>query len=96
MYFITGSSPSSPIFCREGAPELTFSASRLSGVYGPSFWDQKVLHLAHLDHIPFLAKYIPDLGINDSFMVFGAFSLAANIVNSCVPFSPSPSLDRFS
>ena len=51
-------------------------------MYGPSFWDQKVLHLVGIDRFPLLAKYIPDLGLNDSFMVFGAFSLAANIINS--------------
>lgn len=54
----------------------------VTGVYGPSFWDQKVLHLLGLDHIPFIAKHVPNLGLNDSFLVFGAFSLAANIVNS--------------
>jgi ethanolaminephosphotransferase len=95
VYFITGLLPCPPTFCQGGTPELTPFALRLSGVYGPSFWDQKVLHLAHLDRIPFLVKYVPDLGINDSFMVFGAFSLAANIVNSYVPIPPS-FLSRFS
>lgn len=50
----------------------------LLGIWGPGIWDTKVTHFFH---VPSLAKYIPyDLGLNDAFMVFGAISLAGNIV----------------
>jgi ethanolaminephosphotransferase len=86
VYFITGQSHMPPFlelwYAQFRLTWIIVDRSLLAGVYGPSFWDQKVLHLVGIDRFPLLAKYIPDLGLNDSFMVFGAFSLAANIINS--------------
>ncbi|KAF4573669.1 hypothetical protein EYR36_008187 [Pleurotus pulmonarius] len=54
----------------------------ISGIYGPQFWDIGVLTFTHLDRIPFLEKNIPNIGLNETFMVFGAFGLAFNIASS--------------
>lgn len=51
------------------------------GRIGPSFWDQRFLTFTHLDHIPQVAEIVPDIGLNEAFMVFAAFSLAFNIVS---------------
>lgn len=47
---------------------------------GPSFWDQKFFAVTRLDHISFLQK-LPNLPLNESFMVFGAFGMAFNIIS---------------
>ncbi|KAG6818373.1 hypothetical protein H0H93_005495 [Arthromyces matolae] len=52
-----------------------------TGFFGPSFWDQKILTVTHLEHIPWISK-LPNLPLNESFMVFGAFGLAFNIISS--------------
>lgn len=52
----------------------------LSTLIGPTFWDQKILAVTGLDKVDLVARYIPDIGLNDSFMVFGAFGLAFNIL----------------
>ncbi|KDR86099.1 hypothetical protein GALMADRAFT_235335 [Galerina marginata CBS 339.88] len=53
----------------------------VSGYYGPSFWDQKIWTFTHLEHLPLISK-LPNLPLNESFMVFGAFGLAFNILAS--------------
>ncbi|KAF8167153.1 choline ethanolaminephosphotransferase [Crassisporium funariophilum] len=53
----------------------------ISGFYGTSFWDQGILTVTRLDRIPIMEK-VPNLPLNESFMVFGAIALAFNIVNS--------------
>ncbi|KAF8079248.1 CDP-alcohol phosphatidyltransferase-domain-containing protein [Lyophyllum atratum] len=53
----------------------------ISGFYGPSFWDQKFLTITRLDRIPLLQK-LPNLPLNESFMVTGAIGLAFNIISS--------------
>ncbi|RDB19530.1 putative CDP-alcohol phosphatidyltransferase class-I family protein C22A12.10 [Hypsizygus marmoreus] len=55
----------------------------LTGLYGPSFWDQKIFTFTHLEHIPIIQK-LPNLPLNESFMVFGALGLAFNIIASYV------------
>lgn len=52
----------------------------LSSLIGPTFWDQKILAVTGLDKVDLVARYIPDIGLNDSFMVFGTFGLAFNIL----------------
>ncbi|KAI6154246.1 hypothetical protein BKA82DRAFT_4099230 [Pisolithus tinctorius] len=42
----------------------------ISGLFGPSFWDKRILSFTHLDMIPW------------AFMVFAGFGLAFNIVSS--------------
>ncbi|KAJ3859246.1 Choline/ethanolaminephosphotransferase [Lentinula novae-zelandiae] len=54
----------------------------ITGVYGPSFWDTPILDFLHLSHIPLITNTLPNIGLNVSFMVFGAFGLAFNILSS--------------
>jgi len=53
----------------------------VTGHYGPAFWDQRFWTFLHLDHLPVISQ-LPNLPLNESFMVFGAFGLAFNIYNS--------------
>lgn len=55
-------------------------SSVFSSLVGPTFWDQKILAVTGLDKVDLVARYIPDIGLNVSFMVFGAFGLAFNIL----------------
>lgn len=54
----------------------------ITGIFGPAFWDTKILTFTHLDRIPQVVQNVPNIGLNESFMVFGAFGLAFNIVSS--------------
>ncbi|CED82236.1 sn-1,2-diacylglycerol ethanolamine-and cholinephosphotranferases [Phaffia rhodozyma] len=57
----------------------------ITGVYGPTFWDQSIIQFFKLDSVvPALGenKRLMDLGLNDSFMIFGAISLAFNVWGS--------------
>ncbi|KAG9313835.1 hypothetical protein JVU11DRAFT_4600 [Chiua virens] len=54
----------------------------ISGLFGPSFWDQRLLTFTRLDAIPRIVEVVPDIGLNEAFMVFAAFGLAFNIVSS--------------
>ena len=47
---------------------------------GPSFWDQDLWKITHLDHIPFM-RNIPNLRLNESFMVLAGVLLAFNIIH---------------
>ena len=51
---------------------------------GPTFWDQPVLTFFSVEHVPQIAKYIPNRGLNEAFMWFGAVGLAFNIINRWV------------
>ncbi|KAF8958271.1 choline ethanolaminephosphotransferase [Flammula alnicola] len=53
----------------------------ISGFYGPQFWNQGIWSFTHLEHLPLISK-IPNLPLNESFMVFGAFGLGFNIIYS--------------
>jgi len=53
----------------------------ITGFHGPSFWDQDLWKVTHLDHIPFM-KSVPNLRLNESFMAFGGVSLSINIIVS--------------
>lgn len=54
----------------------------ISGLFGPSFWDKGVLSFTHLDVIPWVAENVPNIRLNEAFMLFAAFGLAFNIVSS--------------
>ncbi|KAG0706676.1 CDP-alcohol phosphatidyltransferase-domain-containing protein [Suillus ampliporus] len=54
----------------------------VSGICGPTFWDKKFLAFTRLDRIPQVAQHVPNIGLNESFMVFGGFALAFNIISS--------------
>ncbi|KIM38244.1 hypothetical protein M413DRAFT_447989 [Hebeloma cylindrosporum] len=53
----------------------------VTGYYGPQFWDQKIFTFLHIAHLPLINK-IPNLPLNESFMVFGGFGLGVNILQS--------------
>lgn len=78
LYVITGFKGKS-LNLINGIPTLSFF------LLGPTFWDQKILTLTGLDKVDLVTRYIPDLGLNDSFMVFGAFGLAFNIITRSFP-----------
>ena len=46
---------------------------------GPSFWDQGVLTVTGLEKIEWISGAVPNIGLNVTFMVFGAAGLAFNI-----------------
>lgn len=46
---------------------------------GPTIWDTGLLTALHLDHVDSVTRIIPNIGLNESFMVFGALALAFNI-----------------
>ncbi|OJA19270.1 hypothetical protein AZE42_04494 [Rhizopogon vesiculosus] len=54
----------------------------ITGIFGPTFWDQGFLTFTCLDRIPQVVQHVPNIGLNESFMVFGAFALAFNIISS--------------
>lgn len=54
----------------------------ITGIFGPTFWDKKLLTFTRLDRIPQVVQHVPNIGLNESFMVFGAFALAFNIFSS--------------
>ena len=47
---------------------------------GATFWDQRLLDVTRLRHIPAVEQRIPDIALNEAFMVFGAIGLAFNII----------------
>jgi hypothetical protein len=51
---------------------------------GPSFWDKRLLTLTKLDRIPGLTSVVPNIGLNEAFMVFGTCALAFNIISRWV------------
>ncbi|KAF8899396.1 Choline/ethanolaminephosphotransferase [Infundibulicybe gibba] len=53
----------------------------ITGICGPTFWDKGILTVTRLDHVPLVNK-LPNIGLNEAFMVFGAFGLAFNIYSS--------------
>ncbi|KAF8636169.1 hypothetical protein AX17_003741, partial [Amanita inopinata Kibby_2008] len=53
----------------------------ITGILGPSFWDQKLLTVTRLEHLS-IFKRIPNLPLNDSFMVFASIGLGFNILTS--------------
>ena len=46
---------------------------------GPSFWDRGVLTVTGLEKIGWISGAVPNIGLNVTFMVFGAGGLAFNI-----------------
>ncbi|KAG2022349.1 cholinephosphotransferase [Coprinopsis cinerea AmutBmut pab1-1] len=53
----------------------------ISGFYGPLVWENKIWTVLHLENHPWFAN-IPNLPLNEAFMVFGAAGLGMNIVHS--------------
>lgn len=48
---------------------------------GTSFWDQGVLAFTGIKHLPILEN-LPDIPLNEAFMVFGGVGLGFNVVTS--------------
>lgn len=61
-----------------------FAIQFLLSSIGSAFWDTGVLTFLGLDTNPAIAGKIPNIGLNESFMVFGAFGLAFNIISRFV------------
>ncbi|CCM01447.1 uncharacterized protein FIBRA_03499 [Fibroporia radiculosa] len=61
---------------------MIVSIYTVSGIFGAAFWDSRLLSSTGLGKIPVIAERIPDLPLNEAFMVFGAFALAFNILVS--------------
>ncbi|CAK5265991.1 unnamed protein product, partial [Mycena citricolor] len=53
----------------------------ISGTFGPAVWDQGLLTVLRLQDLPQL-KGVPNLPLNEAFMVFGAVGLIFNILTS--------------
>ncbi|KAH8992393.1 Choline/ethanolaminephosphotransferase [Lactarius akahatsu] len=56
----------------------------ITGFYGPSFWDQKILTFTRLENVEWIASRVPNLAINTSFMIFAGVGLGFNIVTSYI------------
>ncbi|CAL1694727.1 unnamed protein product [Somion occarium] len=56
----------------------------VSGILGPTFWDTPALTFTGLEKIPFITKYVPNKGLNEFIMAFGAVVLAFNIITSYI------------
>jgi len=54
----------------------------ITGFYGTSFWDIGILTFTGLNHIPRIADNVPNVGLNEAFMIFGTGALAFNIIAS--------------
>ncbi|VDB84302.1 unnamed protein product [Peniophora sp. CBMAI 1063] len=60
----------------------------ISGIYfitsvtGPTFWDTPFLTFTGLDKIDLVSQYVPNVGINETFMFMAGWGLAFNIVGS--------------
>jgi hypothetical protein len=54
---------------------------------GPAVWDSGILDVTTLDQIPFIVKTVPNIKLNEAFMVFGALGLAFNITARLCPRS---------
>lgn len=50
---------------------------------GPTFWNQKIWTVLHVEHLAIFSK-IPNLPLNESFMVFAAVGLGMNIIHRYV------------
>ncbi|KAF4611587.1 hypothetical protein D9613_004532 [Agrocybe pediades] len=53
----------------------------ITGYYGTGFWEQRIWTFTGLSRVPLINK-LPNLPLNEAFMVFGAFGLAFNIITS--------------
>ncbi|ETW86660.1 phosphatidylinositol synthase 1 (CDP-alcohol phosphatidyltransferase1) [Heterobasidion irregulare TC 32-1] len=56
----------------------------LTGIYGPTFWDNKILTFTGLDQVDAIASRVPNIALNELFMVFGTLGMAFNIATSYV------------
>ena len=75
IYVITG------LYGTEVCPYYRCSAE---AAIGTSFWDTPILTFLRLENIPQITKYVPNKGLNEAFMAFGAVGLAFNIVTRFV------------
>lgn len=60
---------------------MIVSIFTISGYYGPQLWEQKIWTFTRLEHLPIVSR-LPNLPLNESFMVFGALGLGFNIFYS--------------
>lgn len=53
----------------------------VTGIFGPTVWENRIWTITKLEHLPFISK-LPNLPLNESFMVLGGIGLAFNILAS--------------
>jgi len=54
----------------------------MTGFYGPTFWDQKILTFTRLENADWIVSHVPNVALNVCFMIFAGFALAFNIITS--------------
>ncbi|TEB28151.1 cholinephosphotransferase [Coprinellus micaceus] len=53
----------------------------VTGFCGPQVWEKQIWTTLHLENVPYISR-IPNLPLNEAFMVFGALGLGLNIFHS--------------
>ncbi|KAI0783172.1 Choline/ethanolaminephosphotransferase [Abortiporus biennis] len=56
----------------------------VSGIFGPQFWDTGVLTFFHLEEVEQVTKYVPNIGLNETFMFLAGIGLGFNIITSYI------------
>jgi len=54
----------------------------VTGFFGTSFWDTGILTFTRLDRIQRVAEIVPNIRLNESFMIFAGLGLGFNILSS--------------
>ncbi|KAI5117533.1 hypothetical protein M0805_004766 [Coniferiporia weirii] len=54
----------------------------ITGIYGPSFWDQGILSFLRLEHIEAIKNVVPNFPLNIAFMCFAGLGMGFNIFTS--------------
>jgi hypothetical protein len=67
-------------FLRYGSINAYFTCHLNKYCVGTSFWDTGILTFTRLDRIPRIAELVPNVGLNEAFMIFGGVALAFNIL----------------
>lgn len=62
-----------------GTEICSYERSCIEFAAGTPFWDTPVLTFLGLENVPQIAKYVPNKGLNEAFLVFGVVGLAFNI-----------------
>ncbi|RXW17687.1 hypothetical protein EST38_g8165 [Candolleomyces aberdarensis] len=53
----------------------------ITGIFGPSIWENKIWTVLHLEHVSYLKK-VPNIPLNKALIVFAIIGLAVNIFHS--------------
>ncbi|KAF6753170.1 cholinephosphotransferase [Ephemerocybe angulata] len=55
----------------------------ITGAYGPQVWENRIWTTLHLENVPYISR-LPNIPLNEAFMVFGAVGLGFNIITSYI------------